>query len=141
MVNFEEKMQMEEMEEALFDMVGLFSADDMLLKGTHLPSALYAARAALQTRRIEAIQRSTKRNKPVTKDTTLLRAAISASNTLHGIYQWVDMIEAEGGAGTISGVAKCHAFLTSLKKNRSRLDSLVMSPLAKELNKTKGTKQ
>jgi tRNA G37 N-methylase TrmD len=73
----------------------------------------------------------------MTKDTPLLWAAISASNTIRGIYQWVDMIEAEGGAGTISGVAKCHAFLTSMKKNRSRLDSLVMSPLAKELNKTK----
>jgi tRNA G37 N-methylase TrmD len=74
----------------------------------------------------------------MTKDTTtLLKAAINASNTIHGIYQWVDMIEAEGGAGTISGVAKCHAFLTSMKKNRSRLDSLVMSPLAEELKKTK----
>jgi tRNA G37 N-methylase TrmD len=73
----------------------------------------------------------------MTKDTTLLKAAINASNTIHGIYQWVDMIEAEGGAGTISGVAKCHAFLTSMKKNKSRLDSLVMSPLAEELEKVK----
>jgi hypothetical protein len=54
--------RIDEMEEALFDMVDLFSADDMLLKGTHLHTALYAARAALQTRRIEAIQRN-KRNK------------------------------------------------------------------------------
>jgi tRNA G37 N-methylase TrmD len=78
----------------------------------------------------------------MTKDTTtLLKAAINASNTIHGIYQWVDMIEAEGGAGTISGVAKCHAFLTSMKKNRSRLDSLVMSPLAEELKKTQEEKQ
>ena len=69
------------------------------------------------------------------KDTTLLKAAINASNTIHGIYQWVDMIEAEGGASTVSGVAKCHAFLTSMKKNRSRLDSLVMSPLEAELEK------
>jgi hypothetical protein len=52
----------DEMEEALFDMVGLFSADDMLLKGTHLRAALKQARAALQTRRIEAIQRN-KKNK------------------------------------------------------------------------------
>jgi hypothetical protein len=59
--------RIDEMEEALFDMVGLFSADNMLLKGTLLPSALYAARAVLQTRRIEATQRSTKRNKPMTK--------------------------------------------------------------------------
>jgi hypothetical protein len=57
----------DEMEEALFDMVALFSADDILLKGTDLHTALYAARAALQTRRIEAIQRSTKRNKQMTR--------------------------------------------------------------------------
>ena len=73
----------------------------------------------------------------MTKDTTLLKAAVNASNTIHGIYQWVDRIEAEGGVGTISGVAKCHAFLTSMKKNKSRLDSLVMSPLAEELEKVK----
>jgi hypothetical protein len=73
----------------------------------------------------------------MTKDTTLLKAAVNASNTIHGIYQWVDMIEAEGGTSTISGVAKCHAFLTSMKKNKSRLDSLVMSPLAEELEKVK----
>jgi hypothetical protein len=54
--------RIDEMEEALFDMVGLFSADDMLLKGTDLRAALKQARAALQTRRIEAIQRN-KRNK------------------------------------------------------------------------------
>ena len=74
----------------------------------------------------------------MTKDTTLLKAAVNASNTIHAIYQWVDMIEAEGGASTISGVAKCHAFLTSMKKNKSRLDSLVMSPLKAELEKAKG---
>jgi len=54
--------RIDDMEEALFHMVGLFSADNMLLKGTDLHTALYAARAALQTRRIEAIQRN-KRNK------------------------------------------------------------------------------
>jgi hypothetical protein len=68
----------DEMEEALFDMVGLFSADNMLLKGTHLPSALYAARAALQTRRIEATQRSTKRNKPMTRLEELKAAVVAA---------------------------------------------------------------
>ena len=44
----------------------------------------------------------------MTKDTTLLKAA-----------------------------GKCHAFLTSMKKNKSRLDSLVMSPLEVELEKEK----
>jgi hypothetical protein len=50
-----------EMEEALFDMVDLFSADDIFLKGNRF-AALKQARAALQTRRIEASQRN-KRNK------------------------------------------------------------------------------
>jgi hypothetical protein len=59
--------RIDEMEEALLDMVGLFSADDMLLKGTHLRAALKQARAALVTCRIEAIQRSTKRNKQMFK--------------------------------------------------------------------------
>jgi hypothetical protein len=40
--------RIEELEEALLDMVGLFSADDMLLKGTHLRAALKQARAALK---------------------------------------------------------------------------------------------
>jgi hypothetical protein len=40
--------KIERMEEALLDMVGLFSADDMLLKGTHLHAALKRARAALK---------------------------------------------------------------------------------------------
>ena len=41
-------IRIDEMEEALLDMVGLFSADDMLLKGTHLRAALKQARAALK---------------------------------------------------------------------------------------------
>ena len=40
--------RIEELEEALLDMVGLFSADDMLLKGTFLRGALKQARAALK---------------------------------------------------------------------------------------------
>jgi hypothetical protein len=37
-----------ELEEALADMNGLFSADDVLLKGTHLHATLHQARAALK---------------------------------------------------------------------------------------------
>jgi hypothetical protein len=59
--------RIDEMEEALLDMVGLFSADDMLLKGTHLHAALKQARAALITCSVEAIQRSYIRNPPRTK--------------------------------------------------------------------------
>ena len=42
--------RIDEMEEALLDMVGLFSADGMLLKGTFLSAALKQARAALKGR-------------------------------------------------------------------------------------------
>jgi hypothetical protein len=42
--------RIEELEEALLDMVDLFSADDMLLKGTFLRAALKQARAALKWR-------------------------------------------------------------------------------------------
>tara|TARA_R110002126_G_C10399249_1_gene495713 strand:+ start:409 stop:648 length:240 start_codon:yes stop_codon:yes gene_type:complete len=37
--------RIDELEEALGDMVDLFSADDMLLKGTHLHATLKQARA------------------------------------------------------------------------------------------------
>jgi hypothetical protein len=63
----EENSKFEELEEALLDMVGLFSADDMLLKGTHLRAALKQARAALVTCSVEASQRSCILNPPRTK--------------------------------------------------------------------------
>ena len=63
----------------------------------------------------------------------LLKAAINASNTIHAIYQWIDMIEAAGGTTSISGVAKCHAFIESMNNQKDRLDSLVMAPLEAEL--------
>jgi hypothetical protein len=68
--------RIDDMEEALFHMVGLFSADDMLLKGTDLHAVLKQARAALVTCRIQAIQRSTKKN--ITKLEELETAAEEA---------------------------------------------------------------
>jgi hypothetical protein len=59
----------------------------------------------------------------------LLRAALNAAATLDAVYQWVDRIEAAGGATSISGVAACHAMLTSLKNNRARCETLIMAPL------------
>jgi hypothetical protein len=67
-------------------------------------------------------------------DEKLIKAAVNASNTIHAVYQWIDKIEAAGGAHSISGVAACHAFLTSMKKNKSRIDSSVMQPLEAELS-------
>lgn len=73
------------------------------------------------------------------EDDQLLKAAVNASNTIHAIYQWIDMIEAEGGTKSIAGVAKCHAFLTSMKKQRSRVDTLIMGPLEAVLEARKNT--
>lgn len=67
----------------------------------------------------------------------VFKAAINASNTITAFYDWVDQIEEAGGASTISGVAKCHAFLSSMKKNKGRIDTLVMEPLSVELDKVK----
>jgi hypothetical protein len=70
-------------------------------------------------------------------DDKLIKAAVNASNTIHAFYQWIDKIEAAGGAHSISGVAACHAFLVRMKKQRPRIDSLVMAPLEAELNSRK----
>ena len=67
----------------------------------------------------------------------VFKAAINASNTIAAFYVWVDQIEDAGGTTTISGIAKCHAFLSSMKKNKGRIDSLVMEPLSIELSKAK----
>lgn len=55
-------------------------------------------------------------------------ALANAAATIGAIYQWIDQIEEAGGATSISGVAKCNAFLASMKKNRARMDKLVMEP-------------
>lgn len=62
-------------------------------------------------------------------DKKLMSAAVNAVDTIDAIYRWIDMIEAEGGATSIAGVAKCNAFLLSMKKNRSRTMELVVKPL------------
>ena len=63
----------------------------------------------------------------------LVKAAVNASNTIHSIYQWIDMIDEAGGTTSIAGIAKCQAFMTSMKNNKSRIDKSVMEPLEKEL--------
>ena len=62
-------------------------------------------------------------------DKELLTAAHRAAATLQAMYQWLDMVDAEGGATTIAGVAKCHAMLASMRKNRARFDELIAKPL------------
>ena len=63
----------------------------------------------------------------------LMRAALNAAATLDAVYQWVDRVEAAGGATSIQGVAACHAMLTSLKKNRTRCETLIMAPLRAQI--------
>ena len=68
----------------------------------------------------------------------LLKAAINASNLITGMYEWFDKVEAAGGATSISGVAACNAMLASMRKNKPRIDALVMAPLQEALDETKG---
>lgn len=59
----------------------------------------------------------------------LLTAAKNAAAVIAAHYQWLEMVEKEGGATSIAGVAKCHAMLKSLRKNADRTETLVMEPL------------
>ncbi len=71
-----------------------------------------------------------------TADDRLWRAALNAAATIDAVYQWVDRVEAAGGATSIQGVAACHAMLTSLKKNRSRCETMIMAPLRAQVSAT-----
>jgi hypothetical protein len=62
-------------------------------------------------------------------DGQLLSAAKAAAATIGAIYEWVDRVEKAGGATSISGIAECHAMLTSLRKNAGRAETLIMAPL------------
>lgn len=73
-----------------------------------------------------------------TKNDDLLKAAVNASNTIVSFYEWIDRINAAGGAASISGVAECHAFLKSMEKNRAGLDKLIMEPLQAQIAARKG---
>lgn len=67
---------------------------------------------------------------PENNDTQeLLKAATNAAAMLGAVYQWLDQVQAAGGATSISGVAKCNAMLKSLESNRERADKLVIAPL------------
>lgn len=69
----------------------------------------------------------------------LLVAARNAAATIGAIYEWVERVEKAGGATSISGVAACHAMLTSLRKNAPRTERLVMAPLREALARPEST--
>lgn len=62
-------------------------------------------------------------------DDKLLTSAKNAAATIAAIYEWLDRVEAAGGATSISGIAACNAMLKSLRKNADRTEDLVMRPL------------
>lgn len=62
-------------------------------------------------------------------DPNLMKAAKNAAATLVAVYEWLDRVEAAGGATSISGMASCHAMLTSLRKNAPRVEQMVLKPL------------
>lgn len=68
-------------------------------------------------------------------DKDLLNAATNAAAMLGAVYQWLDKVNAAGGATSISGVAACNAMLKSLERNRSRAETLVMEPLRAAIEK------
>lgn len=70
-----------------------------------------------------------------------LIALANAAATIEAIYQWLDQINEAGGASSIAGVAKCHAFLKSMEKNRARMETLVLQPANAAIAKAKGETQ
>jgi len=63
------------------------------------------------------------------QDDTVLKEAINAAATIAALYEHLDRIEKLGGATSISGVAACSTMLESLKKNKPRIEKLILAPL------------
>jgi hypothetical protein len=62
-------------------------------------------------------------------ETELLATCKASAAVIGAIYQWLERVEAAGGATSISGVAVCNSMLKSLRKNADRTETLVMKPL------------
>jgi predicted enzyme related to lactoylglutathione lyase len=58
----------------------------------------------------------------------LAEALGNSAAMLGAVYQWLDKVNAAGGATSISGIAACNAMLKSIEGNRSRAEKLVMEP-------------
>lgn len=71
-------------------------------------------------------------------DDDLYKAAVNAAATIGAIYEWLDRVEKAGGATSVSGVAACHAMLTSLRKNAPRTEKLIMQPIRDAIAARKG---
>lgn len=51
----------------------------------------------------------------------LLKALVIAIGALEAIYEIADKTNELGGATSVNGLASCHAFLRSLKRNKARI--------------------
>lgn len=65
----------------------------------------------------------------IAKLEAVVGAAKNAALIIIAIYEFTDAAERKGGAMSIEGVAACHKMLGSLKKQRPRVEKLVMEPL------------
>jgi hypothetical protein len=72
-------------------------------------------------------------------ETELLATCKASAAVIAAIYQWLERVEAAGGATSISGVAACNSMLQSLRKNADRTETLVMKPLREAIAKAEAT--
>ena len=61
-------------------------------------------------------------------DAMQIKALAISAATLDSVYQWLDRVDADGGPTCIAGIASTKAMLDSLRKNRGRMETLVMEP-------------
>lgn len=71
----------------------------------------------------------------------LLVAASNAAALLLAMYEWSDRVEKAGGTTSIEGIAVCHAMLKTMKKNRPRVNDLIIDPLNAAIEERKGAKE
>ena len=64
-------------------------------------------------------------------------ALIAAALSIKVIYEMADRADAV----SLSGVAACHTMLTSLKKNRKKMETLILNPAREILEKRKNNLQ
>jgi hypothetical protein len=61
----------------------------------------------------------------------------AAAAVIGSIYQHLERVENAGGATSLSGIAACNTMLKSLRKNASRVETLVMEPARAALGEEK----
>ena len=70
----------------------------------------------------------------------LIKGATNALEILDALYVWYDHVEKVGGTTSIAGIAAAQAMFTSMKKQRSRVESLVVTPLKEAIYQAKDAK-